>query len=138
DTLKKLVGQWEGKTMMGGKEVPITIRYELTSGGSAILERLFPGTPHEMISVYTADGGSLAMTHYCAMGNHPKMTVKKSDPKSLQFELAGSEGLHSAAEPHMHSLTLAWKDPDHIQEAWVSVESPTKKTDKVFELTRKK
>jgi hypothetical protein len=138
EELKKLVGQWEGKTKMGDKEMPVTITYELTAGGSAVLERLFPGTPHEMISVYTAEGDKVAMTHYCAVGNHPKMALKKADAKSLAFEMAGTEGLQSANEMHMHAMTVAWTDADHIRESWTSFDGGKKKEDTVFELTRKK
>jgi hypothetical protein len=138
EALKKLAGTWQGKARMGTQEVPVTIVYESTAGGSAVVERLFPGTPHEMMSVYTGEADKVVMTHYCAMGNHPKMALKKSDPKSLAFETIGTEGLRSATEPHMHAMTVSWVDADHIREIWTSFEGGTKKEDKVFELVRKK
>jgi hypothetical protein len=138
ETVKKLAGTWEGKSRMGDKDVPVTITYEITAGGSAVLERSFPGTPHEMISVYTAEGGKVAMTHYCAMGNHPKMTLTKGDEKALAFEMIGTDGLHSASEAHMHAMTISWSDPDHIREQWTSFDGGKKKEEKVFELARKK
>jgi hypothetical protein len=140
EALKKLVGTWQGKAkMMGDKEMPVTIVYESTAGGSAVLERLFPGTPHEMVSVYTAEGGDkVVMTHYCAMGNHPKMTLKKADAKSLAFEMSGTDGLGSASEPHMHAMTVSFVDGDHIREVWTSFAGGVKKEDKAFELARKK
>ena len=140
EPLKKLAGTWQGNAKMGpGQQaMPVTIVYELTAGGSAVLERLFPGTPHEMISVYTADGDSVVMTHYCAMGNHPKMTLKRSDANSLAFEMTGSEGLRSASEPHMHAVTVSWTDADHIREVWTSFDKGQAKDEKIFELVRKK
>jgi hypothetical protein len=138
ERLKKLAGTWQGKSLMGGKEVPVTIVYEPTAGGTAVMERLFPGTPHEMLSVYTAEGDKVVMTHYCAMGNHPKMALKKADTRGLAFEMAGSDGLHSAGEPHMHAMTVTWVDPDHIKEVWTSFDAGAKKEDKAFDLTRKK
>lgn len=136
--LTRLVGTWEGKVQMGGKTVPVTITYAATAGGSAIVEHLFPGTPHEMLSVYTADGGGLAMTHYCALGNHPKMTLKKSDAHSLSFEAAGAEGLRSASEMHMHAMTVSWTDNDHLRETWTSFADGKAKDEKVFDLARKR
>jgi hypothetical protein len=135
-SLKKLVGTWHGNVQIGGKGVPVTIVYEATAGGSAVLERLFPGTPHEMISVYTAEAGSVAMTHYCALGNHPKMMLKKADAHALTFELVGSEGLRSAAEPHMHAMTVSIVDGDHIRETWRSFDGGKPKDEKVFDLAR--
>jgi hypothetical protein len=138
DALKKLVGTWQGKSKMGDKEFPVTITYELTAGGSTILERLFPGTPHEMLSVYTAEGDKLVMTHYCALGNHPRMALKSATAKSVSFEMAGTEGIRSANDMHMHAMTVAWVDGDHIKETWVSWDKGAKKEEKVFELGRKK
>jgi hypothetical protein len=134
--LKKLVGTWQGSAQMGGKAVPVTIVYEATAGGSAVLERLFPGTPHEMVSVYAAEGGGVAMTHYCAMGNHPKMTLTKATARELSFELAGTEGLRSATEPHMHAVTVSFVDGEHIRETWTSFEGGKLKEQKAFELAR--
>jgi hypothetical protein len=138
ESLKKLVGTWQGKAKMGAQEIPVTIVYESTAGGTAVLERLFPGMPHEMTSVYTAEGDKVVMTHYCAAGNHPKMTLKKADAKNLAFEMTGTEGLGSAKETHMHAMSVAWVDADHIRETWTSYENGSKKEDKAFELTRKK
>jgi len=135
--LKKLVGTWQGNMQMGGKTVPVTITYAATAGGSAIVEHLFPGTPHEMLSVYTVEGDGVAMTHYCSLGNHPKMTLKKSDPHSLSFEATGGEGLHSPSEMHMHAMTVSWTDGDHIRETWTSFDQGRPKDEKVFDLTRK-
>jgi hypothetical protein len=135
--MKKLVGTWQGNAQMAGKTVPVTITYASTAGGTAIVEHLFPGTPHEMMSVYTVEGDALAMTHYCAMGNHPKMRLKKSDAHSLSFEASGGEGLHSPEEAHMHAMTVSWTDGDHIRETWTSFDRGQPKDEKVFELTRK-
>ena len=135
--LKKLLGAWQGSAQMGGKTVPVTITYVSTAGGSAIVEHLFPGTPHEMMSVYTVEGDGVAMTHYCALGNHPKMTLKKADAHNLSFEATGADGLRSPSEMHMHAMTVAWTDPDHIRETWTSFAGGHPKEEKVFELTRK-
>ena len=61
-----------------------------------------PGTDHEMVSVYHADGKDVVMTHYCAFGNQPKM---KLDPASkdneLKFVFAGGTNLDPAKDTHM-------------------------------------
>ena len=65
-SLAKLAGTWQGSAKVsdktGDKTVPVTFVYEATAGGSAIVEHLFPGTPHEMMSVYTAEGDGVART----------------------------------------------------------------------------
>jgi len=136
--LKKLAGTWQGNAQMGGQAMPVTIIYETTAGGSAVVERLFPGTPHEMMSVYTTEGDTVAMTHYCALGNHPKLTLKKADARGLSFEMGGSDGLRAPSEMHMHAMTVSFTDGDHIRETWTSFDQGKPKDVKVFDLTRKK
>ncbi|HVT08651.1 MAG TPA: hypothetical protein VHO67_14440 [Polyangia bacterium] len=136
--LRKLVGTWQGNATIHDKTMPVTITYDATAGGTAIVEHLFPGTPHEMLSVYTVEGDGLAMTHYCTLGNHPKMALKRADAHSLSFEATGGEGLRSPSELHMHAMTLAWTDGDHIRETWTSFDQGKPKDEKIFDLTRKK
>jgi hypothetical protein len=138
DTLKSLAGDWEGMTKMGDKEVPYTVRYEVTAGGSAVMERAFVGTPHEMVTMYTAEGNKIGLTHYCMLGNHPKMSLTKSDDKGLVFEMAGVEGLRSKDEMHMHAMVLTLSNANRIREEWTSFEAGKRKDSKIFELTRKK
>jgi hypothetical protein len=118
ETLKQLVGTWEGKSDMGKGEQTMRVVYALTSGGTAITETLMQGTPHEMVSVYHKAGDSLAMTHYCALGNQPYMKLKQTDDRQLIFEMEKAQGLTSADEAHMHGLTLTLKDKNTLQHDW--------------------
>lgn len=139
DSVKQLVGTWEGTGNMGdGKEQPVTVVYELTSGGTAVTEKLMPGTPMEMVSVYHKEGKSLGMTHYCAMGNQPHLKLKSAEPKSVVFEMVGTAGITSAKEPHMHAVTLTMADADSLKQEWVSFEGGKKKMTAVFTYKRKK
>ena len=70
ETLKKLAGTWEGTETMMGKTDAAGAEYSVTSNGSVVVEKLFPETPNEMITVYYDETGKLAMTHYCAIGTH--------------------------------------------------------------------
>src|SRR5689334_15922101 len=85
ERLKALVGKWTGKTDMGKGPVDMPVEYRLIAGGSVVEERVFPGTPQEMVSMYYDDkNGKLAMTHYCVLGNRPQMALKSSDAKSIE------------------------------------------------------
>ncbi len=123
---------------MGDKTVAGDDHLRVDGRRHRLAEHLFPGTPHEMLSVYTVEGDGLAMTHYCTLGNHPKMTLKKAAAHSLAFEATGGAGLRSPSEMHMHAMTVAWTDGDHIHETWTSFDQGKPKDEKVFELTRKK
>jgi hypothetical protein len=138
DKVKKLEGHWEGTSKMGGdKETAVNADYSITSNGSAILEKFATGTPHEMVSVYTSEGKNVTMTHYCAFGNHPKMKLKKADDNTLLFEMAGTDGISSAKEPHMHSLLVTFKSPTEMTEEWTSYENGKKKETSLFTFAKK-
>ena len=66
----------------------------ITAGGSAVHETLFPGQPHEMISLYTAEGSDLVLTHFCVLGNQPRMKAdSKAAGNQLAFKFAGGANL---------------------------------------------
>jgi hypothetical protein len=138
DTLKQLAGTWEGTSVMNGKEEKVSVVYEVTSGGTAVSERLMPGTSHEMVSMYYKDGKSLAMTHYCAMGNHPQLQLKNGDSGRLFFEMTKPVGVTSMKEPHMHAVTLTMADSDHLTQEWTSFADGKKQETAVFKFQRKK
>ena len=106
EKVKKLEGHWEGTTKMGDKEEPVVADYKFSLRRIHDVEHLFPGTPHEMVSVYHAEGKGVAMSHYCMLGNHPEMTLKKVDDNSMFFEMAGKAGIDSSKEAHAIGLCL--------------------------------
>ncbi len=138
DTLKPLVGTWEGTTVMEGKEQKVTTVYELTSGGTALTEKFMAGTPMEMISVYHKSGKTLAMTHYCAMGNSPHMQLRSSTGTKVTFEMTKPLGIESAKENHMHSVTLSFPNSDTMVQEWTNFENGKKSGLVTVNFTRKK
>lgn len=114
ERMKTLVGTWKGKTDMGQGPIDMTSQYRLLAGGSVLEERVFAGTPNEMITMYYDNGGKLALTHYCVMGNRPGMLLKSSDSKTLKFDFDATCGINTATESHMHALTLRFDDADTI------------------------
>lgn len=119
ERLLALAGTWEGKAGHGEKLNPATVRWERISGGSAVMETLFPGTEHEMRSVYFLDRGELVLTHYCAMGNQPRMTLSPaSTDRELVFEFAGGTNLDPAKDVHVHSGRITLAAPDALEAEW--------------------
>jgi hypothetical protein len=114
ERLKGLVGTWTGKADIGQGPVEMTVQYRLLAGGTVLEERVFPGTPHEMVTMYYEQGGKVALTHYCVMGNRPGMLLKSSDSKSLSFDFDPSCGIDTANESHMDALTITFDSPDTI------------------------
>jgi hypothetical protein len=114
ERMKTLVGTWQGKTDMGQGPIDLTVQYRLLAGGSVLEERVFSGTPNEMVTMYYDKNGKLAMTHYCMFGNRPAMLLKSSDAKTLKFDFDATCGINPTAESHMHALTLSFDDSNTI------------------------
>jgi hypothetical protein len=116
EKMKTLVGTWVKADENGKPTEDVVSVIKLTAGGSAIQETLFPGQPLEMISMYTVDGNDLIMTHYCVIGNQPRMrATAKTVGKELKFEFDGGANLDPKKDKHMHSATLKFADDDHIE-----------------------
>jgi hypothetical protein len=139
ETMKALVGTWEGSADMGKGMEAFKMTYELTSAGNAILERESVGSSHEMVTIYHDIGGKLAMTHYCSLGNQPHMELKNSSDNAMEFVLSEkNHGLSSAAETHMHALRIAFDGKDSITQKWTLYDKGEKKSEVVLKLTRAK
>lgn len=123
ERMKSLVGTWKGKVDMGHGEGPVEmiVRYRLSAGGNVLEERVFEGTPHEMLTVYYLQGGKLALTHYCVMGNRPAMLLKSSDAKTISFDFDASCGINPDKESHMHALTIHFDGADTITTNWKAI-----------------
>lgn len=115
--LKSLAGKWTTTTSMFGKQNQrVYTEYQVTAGGSAVLERIFPGTPEEMMSVYYDDkNGKLAMTHYCIMRNRPQLALAGSDADSMTLDVERIDGLRSKKDPTMGAMTIRFLDKDRIE-----------------------
>ena len=141
EKLKSLVGTWVMADKDGKPTEEIVSVIKLTAGGSAIQETLFPGQPHEMISIYTADGPDVLLTHYCILGNQPRMKAStKSLANTLKFEFAGGTNLDPKKDKHMHAATLTIVDADHYEMEGIGWENgePAKEMCNGMKLVRKK
>jgi hypothetical protein len=141
EKMKTLVGTWVAADQDGKPTKEIVSVVKLTAGGSALQETLFPGQPHEMISMYTADGSDLAMTHYCMLGNQPRMKANVKDgANQIHFEFIGGGNLDPKKDRHMHAAKLTIVDSDHIEIEGIGWENgaPAKEMCNGMKLVRKK
>jgi len=135
DNLKALAGDW---TQVGG-DGSVDANYRVTAGGTAVVETLLPGTPHEMVTVFTIDKGELVLTHYCAQGNQPHMKADKAgDAKTIAFKFDGGGNMKSSKDGHMHEATFVFKDADHMTSTWQYYKDGKPGERAEFERVRKK
>src|SRR5262249_20178600 len=108
-------------------------------GGSAVVETIFPGTEHEMVSVIHRDGPDLLLTHYCMLGNQPKMKASgKGENNKVEFKFVSATNLKSEKDKHMHDATYTFVDKDTLRSEWTHFNDGKAAGQVVFELKRKK
>lgn len=136
DTIRGLVGTWEPVASADGKKMG-TLVFKSTSANSVVMETMFPGSEHEMVNMYSADGDSVLFTHYCAMGNQPRMRLKSAADGVLKFEYVDGANLKSRDDPHMDSVELMIKG-DRLTEKWSFYAGGKVTNVETFEFTRQK
>jgi len=119
DRLKKLAGTWVAVDDKGQPTDNVVSVFKVTSAGTAVQETIFPGTGHEMVSVYYVDGPDVVLTHYCALGNQPHLKLDPSSSKNrLDFKFVSGSNLNPAKDMHMHEGSITVVDDDHIESTW--------------------
>jgi hypothetical protein len=136
---QQIAGTWEGKEVEGRVGTDVRAEYRVTSGGTAVVETIFPGTEHEMITVIHPDGDDLSLTHYCMMGNQPQMKAAASgEGNQVAFRFVRVSNLKSPNDMHMHDVTYTFVDSDTLQAEWTHYHDAKPAGKVVFELKRKK
>lgn len=141
EQMKKMAGEWTAPMDMGeGKTMDLAFSYRLTAGGSALVETLFVGSEHEMMTVYYVDKGELVLTHYCHLQNQPHMKMDaQTDPKVISFTCVGAGNTTSCDETHMHQGKFTFVDDDHATAEWTLFQAGKPGDHPVkLDLTRKK
>lgn len=118
EPFRKLAGTWVGKFGEGADARETEITYRVIAAGSAVVEELFKGTPHEMVTVYFLDGEQLMLTHYCAAKNQPQMKAVKCEPHEVQFDFVGGTNIDPAKTGHMHSAHFRFLSDDEFEVKW--------------------
>jgi hypothetical protein len=122
DRFKALAGDWvaaEDNEMV--KKGDLVARYSVTAAGSAVVETIFPGSPHEMVTVYHADGGDLVLTHYCMEGNQPRMRARNPKGSRFEFVFDGGTNIDPKRSRHMNSAWFELAGPDEIRAEWTEL-----------------
>jgi hypothetical protein len=138
DSLKALAGTWQAPSpeKEGGGVTTNTIR--LVSNGSSIEETVQSKEDNQMVTLYSPDGDRISLTHYCSMGNQPRMetSATKSGQTTFDFGFIGATNLKSPADMHMHKMIFHIIDKDHFDETWTLMQDG-KPQEFTFHFTRK-
>ena len=119
EQLKSLVGHWEAQP---AGDMKATMDIELTSAGSAVLERFHmiqEGKPVEITTLYYVDSDQVKMTHYCEAGNQPTMRgTYAPESKTMTFDFISATNMKSPNDGHMHHAVYTFVDKDHLNTKW--------------------
>jgi hypothetical protein len=133
EKLKTLQGSWAGKAP-DGRAVQISNR--LTSGGSVLMSEV--QGPENMVTMIHLDGDRLMLTHYCAMGNQPRMVGTISpDGQTITFDFLDATNL-SSRDGHLQRIVFNLVDSDHHTENWEFKMADGKQTNDSIDLKRTK
>jgi hypothetical protein len=138
EALKGLAGDWVqvGKDGKPTEKVVSSIR--VTSGGHTVQETLFPGSDHEMVTMYHLDGTDLVLTHYCMLGNQPRLRAEPGeDVNKIVFKFVSATNLKSNDEHHMDHATLTIDGKDHFKAVWGSCKDGKPNHEVTLDLVRK-
>src|SRR5512134_958703 len=125
ERIRSLAGDWAGRMEDPLSGPPAGVRFELASGGQAVIERQNAGQSFESVVVYFLAGGKLRATLYSGAGNQPGYRLgKDSTAELLLFELDGGTGLDSARDGHVHRGEIRILAPDRIEERWFHYVGP--------------
>jgi hypothetical protein len=83
--------------------------------------------------MFNVDGDRLLLTHYCDVGNRPRMVGKVSaDGKTMEFDFLDVAG--STENGHMQHVVFNFIDSDHHTELWEFAMTDGKKMGGVLDL----
>jgi hypothetical protein len=119
ELLESLEGGWVITGQGAAAPAEPQVRYRVAANGSAVVETLFAGTPGEMVTVYHRDGGELVLTHYCALGNQPRMVaVPTGDASTVRFRFGGGSNVDPERDRFMGAVEHRLVDPAHLESTW--------------------
>jgi hypothetical protein len=81
--LASLAGCWVGQ---GPNGVAAKISYEIGSGGSSLIEKMWVDNQKPVMTVYHLDGDTMLAEHFCSLGNQVRMRSEPVDAKGAENE----------------------------------------------------
>ena len=119
ERIKSLAGSWSGRMEDPLSGPPVAVRYEVVSGGKAVIEYQNPGKSFEMVTVYYLADGKLRATHYCGAGNQPAYKLgDDSTADLLELEFDGGTGFDPKHDGHVHQGEIRFIAADRIEHRW--------------------
>ena len=110
NALHALAGTWLGVDQRGNE---VQVDFRLTAGGSVLVETWTFANDRESLTLYHMDGERMIATHYCPIGNQPRLQLKrKLNDGTLEFEFMDATNLPDMLQAHEHAFDMQVLDAD--------------------------
>lgn len=148
DTMKTLAGIWLGSwksnpAQPGTEDKPEQVSMRVTSSGNALMHEMKPAGAREepshsgTITMFYLEDDRLTLTHYCDLGNRPRMVGKVSpDGKKVEFDFLDVGG--GTQHGYMNHAVFNIIDANHHTEDWSYVQPGGQSNLAHFDLQRTK
>lgn len=101
-SLKSLVGEWQGRAESGRT---ILVSYRLTANDTVLVETWTMSPTRQSMTVYHMDGERLIATHYCPIGNQPRLQYRPElSTGRLEFSFRDATNLPDPNAAHQHAF----------------------------------
>lgn len=118
DLLLSFEGDWIDVDGGLGMQDEVAVSYRVTANRSTMIESIFVGQPYEMVTVFHRDQDQIALTHYCSLGNQPRMHSVALAPQQLEFSHSGGSGFDPAQDRYMHSRIMGATSANELYGEW--------------------
>ena len=125
DQIVSLAGDWNGHMEDPLAGPPVTVHYEIVSGGKAVIEYQRPAGSLPTVTVYFLANGKLRATQYSAAGNQPAYKLgDDSTAELVKLEFDGGTGFDADHDGHVHQGEIRFVSPERIEHRWFHYVGP--------------
>ena len=125
DRIVSLAGDWSGHMEDPLSGPPVTVRFEVASGGKAVIEYQYPADSMSSVTVYFLAKGKLRAVQYSPAGNQPAYKLGASSTAELvHLEFDGGSGFDADHDGHVHKGEIRFISPARIEHRWFHYVGP--------------
>jgi hypothetical protein len=125
DRIVSLAGDWSGHMEDPLLGPPVAVRYEIVSGGKAVIEHQQPTGSLPAVTVYFLAGGKLHATQYSPAGNQPRYKLgAESTAELVELAFDGGTGFDADHDGHVHRGEIRFVSPERIESRWFHYVGP--------------
>jgi hypothetical protein len=125
DRILSLAGDWSGHMEDPLSGPPVTVRFEVASGGKAVIEYQYPAETMSSVTVYFLAKGKLRAVQYSPAGNQPAYKLgSASTPELVHLEFDGGSGFDADHDGHVHKGEIRFISPSRIEHRWFHYVGP--------------